>query len=145
MREAYYSPEYSGQRRSSTVKQKLNRLLAFLGLCVIIAVAVATYVLLNRLSDQVLTVIATIGCAAGVALPGTLLAVMVLLNRVQADARRRAETQTQRPQVTQPMIIPPVQFPPQLREQERPPATWEQAPQRRRFVVVGDESDGWGE
>lgn len=88
--------------------------------------AVATYVPLNRLSDEVLMVIATIACAAGVALPGLLVALAVLVRRAESGGQR----QQQAPVMTQPafMVVPPMQIPPP------PPAAGP-----RRFVVVGKE------
>jgi hypothetical protein len=114
-------------------------LLYFLGAAGLVVVAVTTYVLLNRLSDAVLTVIATIGCAAGVALPGLMFGLVVLLRRAESNGQRNAQ-----PQVMPPVILPPTVLQPQQLSQYQPPppaATWEQAPGPRRFVVVGEESE----
>ncbi|HIQ01897.1 MAG TPA: hypothetical protein EYH30_07175 [Anaerolineales bacterium] len=81
----------------------------------------AVYVLLNRLSDEVLTVIATVGCAAGVSLPGLLLALTVLLRRAEESGRRAVQ---QQPQVMPPIVLPPTVIQPhQLPTQQPPPAT----------------------
>jgi hypothetical protein len=110
----------------------------------VVTVGVAVYVLLNRLDDQVLTVIATIGCAAGVAMPGTLLTIVVLVRRAQDSGRR--EARTKQPQTTQPMMLPLTLLQPQqLSPQQQVPATWMQAPRQRRFVVIGDEGGDQGE
>jgi hypothetical protein len=112
--------------------------LAFLGAAALVAVAVATYVMLNRLSDEVLTIIATIGCAGAMALPGLLVALVVLVRRAESSGQRNAQ-----PHVTPPVILPPTVLQPQQlpQYQQPPPATWEQTPGPRRFVVVGEERE----
>jgi hypothetical protein len=65
--------------------------LAFLGAMVLVAVAVGTHVMLNRLSDEVLTIIATIGCAGAMALPGLLVALVVLVRRAESSGQRNAQ------------------------------------------------------
>lgn len=114
-------------------------LVYFLILVAVVAVGVTTYVLVNRLSDDVLTVIATIGCAAGVALPGLLLGLVILLRRAEGNGKQQA--QQQQPMMTQPqlMVIPPMAIPPQQTGQ--PPATWDTTPGPRHFTVVGEQGD----
>ncbi|MFW6116387.1 MAG: hypothetical protein ACOC6F_01550 [bacterium] len=142
---AYYPCDYDkAPQDAHKAKSRLRRLLSFLGACAVVAVGVAVYVLLNRLDDQVLTVIATIGCAAGVAMPGTLLAIVLLIRRAQDSERR--EARTKQSQTAQPMILPLTLLQPQqLSPQGQVPATWVQAPRQRRFVIVGDEGSDQGE
>jgi hypothetical protein len=112
---------------------------------VLVAVVVAilaptVYVLLDRLDDQVLTIIATIGCAAGISLP-TLLAVFVVLTRRAENANRREDDQQPRgQQFTQPvlMMVPPMALPQQPTMQV--PTTLTREPvSERRFTIVGEE------
>jgi hypothetical protein len=136
---AHSPPEYRRAPQGiHNAETRLNRFLGFLSVCAVVAVGVAVYVLLYRLDDQVLTVIATVGCAAGVAMPGTLVTIVLLIRRAQDSGRR--EVRAEQPQMTQPVILPlTIMQPQQLPPQERPPATWVKAPRERRFVVVGDE------
>ena len=113
--------------------------LIYLALVALVAVGVSVYVLLQRLSDEVLTVIATIGCAAGVALPAVLVALVVLTRRAEDNGR----TQARAPAMTPPqvMVIPPMQVQQLPQVQQAPPAaTWETVPAARHFVVVGEGS-----
>ena len=108
----------------------------YLGLVALVIIGVAVYVLMERLSDEVLAVIATVGCAAGVSLPALLLALVVLLRR-EENGRKAVQ---QQPQVMPPIVLPPTVIQPQqLPTQQPPPATWEEAPAPRRFTVVGEE------
>jgi len=141
--QSYQQPAQSQPR---PIRQSIRRFyppLIFLLAVTLAAVAAAVYVLLDRLSNEVLTVIATIGCAAGVSLPGLLLAVFVLVKRAESDGSRKREVQP--PQMTQPMItvIPPMALP-QLPQPQQPtappPATWEHQPARH-FTVVGEGED----
>lgn len=104
--------------------------LAYVGLVVLTAVAVATYVLLQRLDRDALTVIAAVGCAGGIAMPGTILALAVLL-------RQRASAQATTLPMTPPqvVVIPPMQF-------STPPTLPSHIPtletvQPRHFTIVG--------
>lgn len=109
---------------------------AYVGGIFLVVIGVATHVLLNRLDSDILTVIATIGCAAGVALPGLILSLVVLL-------RRENRNSVQYPATTQPtlLVVPPMALPPPQATptyQGQPPAAhWEAPP--RRFTVVGEE------
>lgn len=102
----------------------------------LVALASAVYVLLNRLSDEVLAILATVGCAAGVALPTSLVALAVILRRESKPAERPV----QQPQMTQPvlMMVPPMQM--QLPQTQPPatPATMVHQPARE-FTILGDE------
>jgi hypothetical protein len=111
----------------------------FLGAAVLVAVGVAVYVFLTRLSPEVLAILATVGCAAGVALPSLLVALVVLLRRVEnGNGRRREPPQAT---MTQPaiMVVPPMALPQPPTQTQPLPATWETTPAPRRFVVVGEE------
>lgn len=110
--------------------------LLFLAAIALVAVGVGVYVFLNRLSNDVLTVIATVGCAAGVALPALLLALVVLLRRAE-NGRKHEYTPTPMTQPTV-MVIPPMAVPPQIPYQPQTPAAWDTAPTRR-FTIVGEE------
>ena len=68
----YQYPPYYVEPQPRKTRPKLQALAVYLGAVLVVAVGVAVYVLLDRLSDEVLTVVATIGCAAGVSLPGLL-------------------------------------------------------------------------
>jgi len=101
----------------------------------LVALASAVYVLLNRLSDEVLTIIATIGCAAGVALPTSLVALAVILRRESKPADRPV----QQPQMTQPvlMMVPPMQM--QLPQVHQAPEATMVHQSARQFTILGDE------
>ncbi len=99
--------------------------------------------LLQRLSDEVLTIIATIGCAGGVAMPSVMAVVMVLLRRAERSGRKDAAQGGVQYQVP-PIIVqstPPPALPQYPQPQYyRPPVTLERQPVReRRFVVMGEE------
>lgn len=108
----------------------------FLGLAVLVVLGVGAYVMLQRLSDEVLTVIATIACAAGVSVPGLLVAVAVLLRRA---ANGNGQPERAQPTMTQPMVmmVPPMALPPAQGYPQPGAATWENAPAARTFTVVG--------
>lgn len=115
--------------------------LLFLATLALVAVGVAVYVFLTRLSNDVLVVIATIGCAAGVALPGTLLALVVLLRRAETgNARREQYPATPIPATTPPtiMVVPPMALP---SPQATTYPTWDAVTTPRRFTVVGEGCD----
>lgn len=135
MRYEYEDP-YRPQRRRR--KRGLAGLAAIGGLILLTAVGVAVYVLLNRLSDEVLAVLATVGCAAGVSLPTLMVAVIVLLRRAENGAGKQATPQytTTPPQI---MVMPPMQLPNYPAAQQQMPATWEERSRPRHYVVVGDE------
>lgn len=117
----------------------------FLALLALTVAGVTVYVLLERLSNEILTIIATIGCAAGVAMPGLLLSMIVLLKRTENNHRQEMRQQPQQqmqPRMTQPMItVTPAMMLPQsptmMQPQQQQPATWETVQTPRHFTVVG--------
>ncbi|OQY23078.1 MAG: hypothetical protein B6I35_04520 [Anaerolineaceae bacterium 4572_32.2] len=135
----YQYPYFEPPPPTWRARGKLRPLAIYLAGLVAVAMAVTVYVLLNRLSDEVLTVVATIGCAAGVSFPGLLLAVLLLVRKTEAGRQHKA----MQPQTTQPaiMVVPPMALPQALPPQAaRPPAaTWETVAMPRHFTVVGDE------
>lgn len=124
-----YPPPVPNKRRH------LSAPLAILGLAAAAIVGVTAYVLLMRLSTEVLTVIATVGCASGVTLPGLLLALVVLTKRAESSARQTAS----QPPMTQPqmLIIPPMALP-QQQTWPGPAPDVVQRPAPREFIVVGE-------
>ena len=120
---------------------KPKRSRGWLGPLVLLAVpvlGVGTYVMLQRLSNDVLTVVATIACASGVSLPGLLVAVAVLLRRAENNGRENRATP--QPTMTQPvmMMVPPMALPQQHQMYPQAQTLWEQQPTARRFTIVGD-------
>ena len=119
------------------VKGRLRPVLVFAGAAVLVLVGVTVYVLLQRLSDETLAVLATVACAGGAATPGGLLALYVLLRRLENGQSKRDPWQGY--QYTQPqiMVMPPMALPQPSQGQPSPAATWEVQRQPRHFVVVG--------
>jgi ABC-type dipeptide/oligopeptide/nickel transport system permease component len=134
MRYDYEDPRPRRVRR----KRGLTGLAVIVGLILVTAVGVAVYVLLNRLSDEVLAVLATVGCAAGVSLPTLVVAGIVLLRRAENGAGKQAAQQytTTPPQI---MVMPPMQLPNYPAAQQQTPATWERRSRPRHYVVMGDD------
>lgn len=126
-----------------TPRRKGRGWMAMRGAVAAVVAAVATYVMLQRLDDQVLTIIATIGCAGGIALPGLLVALVVLVRRAEGNGRR--EVAPQQPQMMQPtiMFIPPMAMPQYPQVQGPQPAVWDSRPVERRFTVVGGGNTDW--
>jgi len=108
-------------------------IIAALALCA--AVASATYVLLSRLSDEVLAVLATVGCAAGVSFPSLGIALAILMRRQGAGHRDDHRGQAGTPMM---LVVPPVQT---LQQQPtmQVPTTVTHEPSARRFTIVGEE------
>lgn len=106
--------------------------LAYVGLVGLVVAGVGTYVMLQRLATDVLTVIATVGCAGGIALPGLILALAVLLRWRERPSGQAATLPMVPPQV---VVVPPMQFaqPPSL------PGVQVESIQPRRFTIVGEE------
>lgn len=119
--------------------QKLQALAVCAGLLVLVITGVTVNVMLQRLDDTVLTVIATIGCAAGVSLPGLLLATLLLIRRAENGNGNKSTPAT----MTQPtiMVVPPMTLPQLQQQSQQPPpaATWEHIPIQRHYTVVGEE------
>jgi cytochrome c biogenesis factor len=81
---------------------------------VLVAVGVAVYVMLQRLETDVLTAIATIGCASVITLANLTLALMAFLRARERQANGQASGAMMTP--PQVVVIPPmqVQTPPLL-------------------------------
>lgn len=109
--------------------------LVYVGLVGLVVAGVGAYVMLQRLDTAVLTVIATIGCAGGVALPGLILALAVLLRQREKSNGQAATLPMAPPQV---VVIPPMQFQPTPLTLPGP-AVQVETVQPRRFTVVGEE------
>jgi hypothetical protein len=104
------------------------------------AAGVGTWVLLERLSDEVLAILATVGCASGVTIPTLVVAVIVLLRRAENGHTKQQAQQpgytTTPPQV---MILPPMQLPHYPAPPQQPASTWEEQRRPRHFTVMGDD------
>lgn len=135
MRYEYEDP-YQPQRRRR--KRGLTGLAVIGVLILVTVIGVTVNTMLNRLSDEVLAVLATVGCAAGVSLPTLVVAGIILLRRVENGSGKQAAQQytTTPPQI---MVMPPMQLPTYPAVQQQTPATWEERNRSRHFVVVGDE------
>jgi hypothetical protein len=130
-----YGPYMVEQAPRRRLGPRARGALAFLALAALVAVGVTVYVMLSRLSDAVLTVIATVGCSASTALPTLIVAVVLLLRRAENGGRAvTPPTVTTPPQV---MVIPPMTMPAQA---QRPETVIERAAARR-FTVVGAGDD----
>ena len=88
----------------------------------------------DRLSTEAMAVLAGAVCGVGAAIPTSLLIIAVTRRTHQAET-----TPEPPPRFTQPVVftVPPMQIPQPLTPAP-PPATWETAPRRRHFTVVGD-------
>jgi flagellar basal body-associated protein FliL len=113
--------------------------LAYVGLVVLVAVGVAVYVMLQRLETDVLTAIATIGCASAITLANLTLALMAFLRARERQANGQASALMTPPQV---VVIPPmqVQTPPLLPQGQGAPLTQVETVKPRHFTVVGEDS-----
>ena len=108
--------------------------LAYVGLVVLVVVGVATYVMLQRLETDVLTAIATIGCASVITLANLTLALMAFLRARDRQAGQASAMMTP-PQV---VVIPPMQVQPPLLPQGAP-LTQVETVKPRHFTVVGED------
>ncbi len=135
----YPLPPQAPQERKKSWKPWVA--LGYIVFIIAAAVGALVYQALERLSDQVLTVIATVACAGGVALPGVILSLAVLLRwRENGKAQAQVTAAMTPPQVVVIPPIPMVQPPANL----LPPggnggAVVEQVPAPRRFTVLGDD------
>ncbi len=128
---------YNGPTQPTRPKRRAPGWALFLGLAVLVVLGVGAYVMLQRLSDEVLTVIATIACAGAIAAPGLLVAVTVLLRRAAGNGREE-RAQPAQPMMTPMMVVPPQMLPPaQGYPQPGAGAVWNDAPVQRTFTVVG--------
>jgi hypothetical protein len=111
--------------------------LAYVGLVVLVVVGVAVYVMLQRLETDVLTAIATIGCASVITLANLTLALMAFLRARERQANGQASGALMTP--PQVVVIPPmqVQTPPLL--PQGAPAAQVETVKPRHFVVVGED------
>ena len=119
-------------------KPKRYGLIALLVLFGLTISGVTTYVLLMRLSDTVLAVLATVMVAVAAGAPTTILALSVLMRKANNGK------QSPQPQMTSPVVtvMPPMAWPQLPQQPQQPPPIWEQAPPiARRYTVVGDEGD----
>jgi hypothetical protein len=111
--------------------------LGYVGLVVLVAVGVAVYVMLQRLETDVLTAIATIGCASVITLANLTLALMAFLRARDRQANGQASAAMMTP--PQVVVIPPMQVQtPPLLPQGAPAAQVEKV-NPRHFVVVGED------
>ena len=113
--------------------------LGYVGLLGLVAVGVAVYVMLQRLETDVLTAIATIGCASVITLANLTLALMAFLRARERQANGQAGAAMMTP--PQVVVIPPmqVQTPPLLPQAQGAPAAQVERVNPRHFVVVGEE------
>jgi hypothetical protein len=111
--------------------------LAYVGLVVLVVVGVAVYVMLQRLETDVLTAIATIGCASAITLANLTLALMAFLRARDRQANGQASAAMMTP--PQVVVIPPmqVQTPPLL--PQGAPLTQVETVKPRHFTVVGED------
>jgi hypothetical protein len=130
----YYPPPPTEANR----REKKLRVVAlgYVGLVGLVAVGVAVYVMLQRLETDVLTAIATIGCASAITLANLTLALMAFLRARERQANGQASALMTPPQV---VVIPPMQVQtPPLLPQGAPAAQVEKV-NPRHFVVVGED------
>ena len=111
--------------------------LGYVGLVVLVVVGVAVYVMLQRLETDVLTAIATIGCASVITLANLTLALMAFLRARDRQANGQASAAMMTP--PQVVVIPPmqVQTPPLL--PPGAPMTQVETVKPRHFTVVGED------
>jgi len=131
----YYPPPPTEANRR---EKKLRVVaLAYAGLVVLVAVGVAVYVMLQRLETDVLTAIATIGCASVITLANLTLALMAFLRARDRQANGQASAAMMTP--PQVVVIPPmqVQTPPLL--PQGTPMTQVETVKPRHFTVVGED------
>ena len=100
----------------------------------------------DRLSTEAMAVLAGAMCGVGAAIPTSLLLLLLLLLIIVAVTRRTHQAETTPeppPRFTQPVVftVPPMQIQQPLTPAP-PPATWETAPRRRHFTVVGEMGEG---
>ena len=130
----YYPPPPPPENRR---EKKLRVVaLAYAGLVGLVAVGVAVYVLLQRLETDVLTAIATIGCASAITLANLTLALMAFLRARERQANGQAGAAMMTP--PQVVVIPPMQVQTPLLPQGAPAAQIEQV-KPRHFTIVGED------
>lgn len=112
-------------------KQKPNRLLIAATIAVTITLVTGLGVILFRLDDQALAVLAGALCGAGTAIPTAL-----LLYALDRSRRVPYPLTHHQPTYQPPILIAPTM--PQMMGDHRPPATFETV-NHRQFTVVGDD------
>jgi hypothetical protein len=132
----YYPPPPPAEANRREKKARYVAL-GYVGLVVLVAVGVATYVMLQRLETDVLTAIATIGCASVITLANLTLALMAFLRARDRQANGQASAAMMTP--PQVVVIPPMQVQtPPLLPQGAPMAQVETV-KPRHFTVVGED------
>jgi hypothetical protein len=109
--------------------------LAYVGLVGLVAVGVAVYVMLQRLETDVLTAIATIGCASAITLANLTLALIAFLRARDRQANGQASAAMMTP--PQVVVIPPMQVQTPPLPPGAPMAQVETV-KPRHFTVVGE-------
>jgi hypothetical protein len=133
----YYPPPPTEANRRE--KKARYVALGYVGLVVLVVVGVAIYVMLQRLETDVLTAIATIGCASVITLANLTLALMAFLRARDRQANGQASAALMTP--PQVVVIPPmqVQTPSLLPQGQGAPMTQVETVKPRHFTVVGEE------
>lgn len=134
---------YGAAPHVAPLKPKKPKRYGWIALLVVFGVTVigvATYVFLMRLSETVLTLLATIMVAMFAGAPGSILVIFTLIRRANGNGKHAAQP----PQQQQPVVVmtPPMAWPQMQQQPQQPQATWEQAPRMaRRYTVVGEEGE----
>ena len=111
--------------------------LAYVGLVVLVAVGVAVYVMLQRLETDVLTAIATIGCASAITLANLTLALMAFLRARDRQANGQASAAMMTP--PQVVVIPPMQVQTSPLLSQGAPMAQVETVKPRHFTGVGED------
>ena len=131
----YYPPPPSPEANRRERKARYVAL-GYVGLVILVAVGVAVYVMLQRLETDVLTAIATIGCASAITLANLTLALMAFLRARDRQVNGQASAAMMTP--PQVVVIPPMQVQPPLLPPGAP-MTQVETVKPRHFTVVGED------
>jgi hypothetical protein len=131
----YYPPPPSPEANRRERKARYVAL-GYVGLVILVAVGVAVYVMLQRLETDVLTAIATIGCASAITLANLTLALMAFLRARDRQVNGQASAAMMTP--PQVVVIPPMQVQPTLLPPGAP-VTQVETVKPRHFTVVGED------
>ena len=131
----YYPPPPSPEANRRERKARYVAL-GYVGLVILVAVGVAVYVMLQRLETDVLTAIATIGCASAITLANLTLALMAFLRARDRQVNGQASAAMMTP--PQVVVIPPMQVQPTL-PPPGAPVTQVETVKPRHFTVVGED------
>jgi hypothetical protein len=131
----YYPPPPSPEANRRERKARYVAL-GYVGLVILVAVGVAVYVMLQRLETDVLTAIATIGCASAITLANLTLALMAFLRARDRQVNGQASAAMMTP--PQVVVIPPMQVQPPLLPPGAP-VTQVETVKPRHFTVVGED------